>query len=37
MNTIFEAFLDTEWGLIILGIFIVIALLIEFFSNKPQI
>jgi hypothetical protein len=36
MEAIFESLVDTGWGAIILGAFILIAILIEFF-NKPKI
>jgi hypothetical protein len=33
IGTLFE----TEWGLILLGIMIIIAIFINFFNNKPRI
>ena len=37
MAIIFESFTNTGWGAIIFGALILIAILIEFFSNKPKI
>lgn len=37
MEIIIETLFETEWGLIILGIFLIGAILIEFFTNnKPK-
>ena len=36
METIMEALFETGFGVIIFGIIIFIALLINFFSNKPK-
>ena len=36
MEVILGALADTGWGVIIIGTFIIIAILIEFFGNKPQ-
>ena len=36
MEVILESLADTGWGVIILGAFILIAILIEFFSNTPK-
>ena len=37
MEALIETLFETEWGLIIFGALILIALLIDFFSNKPKI
>ena len=37
MEVLIETLFETEWGLIILGVFLVFALIIEFFNNKPKI
>ena len=37
MDVIFDTLTNTGWGAAIVGVFIIIAILIEFFSNKPQI
>lgn len=36
MEVIFDSLLNTEWGLIIFGVFIFIGILIGFFNNKPK-
>ena len=36
MEVIFESLLTTGYGAILVGAFILIAILIEFFSNKPK-
>ena len=36
MEVIFESLVNTGWGAILLGAFILVAILIEFFSNKPK-
>ena len=36
MEIIFETLLETEWGLITFGVIIIIAIFINFFSNKPK-
>lgn len=37
MEAIMETMFETEWGIVIFGIIIFIALIINFFNNKPQI
>ena len=37
MRTFIDTLFDTEWGLIIVGIFILGAILFEFFDKKPKI
>lgn len=37
MEALLETIFSTEWGLIILGVFLLGALLVEFFNNKPKI
>lgn len=37
MEALISALFETEWGLIILGIFLIGAIIIEFFNNKPKI
>lgn len=37
MEVIFDSLTNTGWGAITLGTFILIAILIEFLSNKPKI
>lgn len=39
MDVIFESLINTEWGVIILGVILLIAILILFFNNDqtPQI
>lgn len=34
MEVIFESLAETGWGAIIIGVFILIAILIEFFGNN---
>ena len=34
MEVLFEALLDTEWGIIIFGIIILMAILIGFFTKS---
>ena len=36
MDVIIETLFETEWGIIILGSILVIALLIEFFSKNSK-
>lgn len=36
MDIIIETLFETEWGIIILGSILVIALLIEFFSKNSK-
>ena len=36
MEIVMETLFETDWGLIIFGILMLIALLITFFSNKPK-
>ena len=36
MEVIFETLAETGWGVIIIVGMILIAILIEFFNNKPQ-
>lgn len=36
MEVIFGSLVDTGWGAIIIGAFILVAILVEFFSNKPK-
>lgn len=36
MKIISDSLINTGWGAIILGAFILIAILIEFFGNKPK-
>ena len=31
-----ETFFETNWGIILFGIMIIIAIIIEFINNKPQ-
>lgn len=37
MDIIIKTIFDTEWGIIFIGICIFMAILIEFFINKPKI
>ena len=37
MEALIETIFETEWGLILFGIMIIIALFINFFNNKPRI
>lgn len=37
MEALIDTVLNTEWGSIIIGIFILTALLIELFNHKPKI
>ena len=34
MEIIFSSLMETGWGVIILGIILIIAILMEYFSNK---
>ena len=36
MEVIFESLTNTGWGAIIFGTFILVAILIEVFGNKPK-
>ena len=36
MDVIIETLFETEWGIIILGSILIIALLIEFFSKNSK-
>ena len=36
MDILIHTLFETEWGIITIGIFIIGALLIEFFNNKPK-
>ena len=36
MEVIFESLITTGYGAILVGAFILVAILIEFFSNKPK-
>jgi len=37
MSIIISTLFDTEWGIIIIGMFLLGAILIEIFGNKPKI
>ena len=37
MRTFIDTLFDTEWGLAIIGILILGAILFEFFDKKPKI
>lgn len=36
MEVIFDSLIDTNLGVILFGALIIIAILIEFFNNKPK-
>jgi len=37
MNIIIETLFDTDYGIIIIGAFILLAIIIEWFRKKPKI
>lgn len=37
MEALIDTIFNTEWGSIIIGIFLLTALLIELFNHKPKI
>ena len=36
MEALFESLVETGWGIIILGSFLILAIIMEFFNNKPK-
>ncbi len=36
MDVIIATLFDTEWGIILIGMMLFIAITIEFFNNKPK-
>ena len=36
MEAFIETLFETEWGLILFGIMIIMAIFINFFNNKPR-
>ena len=37
MEVLIESLLDTDWGAVLLGAFLIIAIFIILFSQKPKI
>lgn len=37
MEVLFSALLETEWGYMLFGVMIIIAMIIIFFDRKPKI